>query len=275
MSAPKSSAPETILTLEQQVRRLRFQALIADISAADAQYDALPETSEGQIISTDFARYLDDGYRIHLPGTLRDIAPSWDDAWRYAQNRLEREICRRAGRKLLRLMAGGWAAGKTYALQRAAPADLSWDGTLANTEWARRMIKLALSHGWRVHLAYVQRPVELACWGALQRGIDEGRMVPLLALPALHAQVQASVLQLAKEFQQSVEILLLYNAGSLAAPQIPLKMAITDIAPGGRLHYSPRDVEALQEKARSVWQEARRQKVWPQAVLDAAGAGME
>jgi hypothetical protein len=274
MSAPKSSSTASTLTLEQQIRRLRFQALIADISAADAQYDALPDTREGRIISTDFARFLDDGYRVHLPGTLRDIAPSWEDAWRYAQDRLEREIRQRKGRKLLRIMAGGWAAGKTYALQRTAPADLSWDGTLAHTEWARRMIKLALSHGWRVHLAYVQRPVELACWGALQRGVDEGRMVPLSALPGLHAQVQASVLQLAKEFQQSAEILLLYNAGSLAAPQIPFEIDITDIAPGGRLHYSPRDVEALQEKARSVWQEASRQKVWPQAVLAAAGAGM-
>lgn len=172
-------------------------------------------------------------------------------------------------------MAGGWAAGKTHALQRAATADLNWDGTLADTEWARRMIKLALSQGWRVHLAYVQRPVELACWGALQRGVDEGRMVPLLALPSLHAQVQTSILQLAKEFQQTAEILLLYNAGSPAAPQIPFEIDITDIAPGGRLHYSLSDVEALQEKARRVWQEASRQKVWPQAVLAAAGAGME
>jgi hypothetical protein len=275
MSSPQKATPEPTLTLEQQIRRLRFQALIADISAADAQYDTLPETREGRIISTDFARFLDDGYRVHVPGTLRDITPSWEDASRYAQDRLEREIRRRHGRKLLRLMAGGWAAGKTHALQRAATADLSWDGTLADTEWARRVITLALSHGWRVHLAYVQRPIELACWGALQRGVDEGRMVPLLALPSLHARVQASVLQLTKEFQQTSEILLLYNAGSPAAPQIPLKIEIADIAPGGRLHYSPSDVEDLEEKARNVWQEASRQKVWPQAVLRAAGAGMD
>jgi len=274
MSAPKKPTSESLLTLEQQIRRLRFQSLIADVHAADAQYDALPETRGGRIISTDFARFLDDGYRVHLPGTLRDITPSWDDAWRYAQDRLEREILQRNGRKLLRLMAGGWAAGKTYALQRAPTADLNWDGTLAGTEWARQIIKLALSNGWKVHLAYVQRPVELACWGALQRGIDEGRMVPLLALPGLHAKVQASVLQLAREFRQSAEILLLYNAGSPAAPQIPSQIDIADIAPGGRLHYSRRDVEDLQEKARHVWQEASRQTVWPQAVLDAAGAGM-
>lgn len=275
MSSPQKATPEPTLTLEQQIRRLRFQALIADISAADAQYDTLPETREGRIISTDFARFLDDAYRVHVPGTLRDITPSWEDASRYAQDRLEREIRRRRGRKLLRLMAGGWAAGKTHALQRAATADLSWDGTLADTEWARRVITLALSHGWRVHLAYVQRPIELACWGALQRGVDEGRMVPLLALPSLHARVQASVLQLTKEFQQTSEILLLYNAGSPAAPQIPLKIDIADIAPGGRLHYFPSDVEDLEEKARNVWQEASRQKVWPQAVLRAAGAGMD
>jgi hypothetical protein len=78
-----------------------------------------------------------------------------------------------------------------------------------------------------------------------------------------------------EKFQENAEILLLYNAGTPAAPQIPLEMDITDIAPGGRLHYSLIDVEALQEQARRVWQEASRQKGWPQAVLAAAGAGMD
>lgn len=262
------------LTLEQQIRRLRFQALIADPVAADREYDAIPETHGGRIISTDLARFLDVGYRVHLPGTLRDILPSWDDAWRYAQDRLVREIRRRKGRKMLRLMAGGWASGKTHALQRAPAADLSWDGTLADADWAAEVIELAISQGWRIHLAYVQRPVELACWGALQRGVDEGRMVPLVKLPEAHASAQRSVVRLAKAFAGRIETLMLYNAGTAANPQLPQQMTIGDLAPGGRLHYSPGDVEALQDQVRQIWREACRQKIWPQAILDAAGEGL-
>lgn len=262
------------LSLEQQIRRLRFQALIADPVAADLEYDAIPETQGGRIISTDLARFLDAGYRVHLPGTLRDLLPSWDDAWRHAQDRLVREIRRRKGRKMLRLMAGGWAAGKTHALQRAPAADLSWDGTLADTDWAAGVIELALSQGWQVHLAYVQRPVELACWGALHRGVEEGRMVPLVKLPQAHASAQRSVLQLAKAFTGKIATLMLYNAGTTANPLLPQEMTIGDVAPGGRLHYSLADVEALQNQVRYVWREACGQKIWPQLVLDAAGEGL-
>ncbi len=265
------SAGHQKLTLEQHIRRLRFQALIADPVVADTEYDAIPETQGGRIVSTDLARFLDAGYRVHLPGTLRDLLPSWEDAWRYAQNRLERELQHRNGRKMLRLMAGGWASGKTHALQRAPAADLSWDGTLADTPWAARTIKLALSHGWRVHLAYVQRPVRLACLGALQRGAEEGRMVPLSKLPDVHRAVQQSVLKLLESFRGKIETVLLYNAGTASAPLPPQEMSVSDIAPGGRLHYSQADVEALQNEVRAVWQEASVQKRWPQAILDAAG----
>ena len=264
------------LTLEQQIAKLRFEALIADLPAADAVYDQLPETKGGRIISTDFARFLDERYRIHVPGKLRDLIPSWEGAWLYAQARLEREICSARERGLLRMMAGGWAAGKTFALERATVAELSWDGTLADAKWSRHIIELALAHGWRVQVAYVHRPIELALRGALERGVSEGRMVPLLQLPVVHAQVQKAVVALELQFRSEgqVDFLLLHNPGTREHPQEVSRLKISDIAPRGWVHYSPRDVEAFQQTARQIWQQASDDPAFPAEVAATAGIGM-
>src|SRR5689334_23102005 len=87
---------------------------------------------------------------------------------------------RRGNRRTLRFMAGGWASGKTFALEDSEPTDLAWDGTLGDSEWAASRTIQALEFGWRVQIAYVQRPIELALWGALDRALEEGRAVPLL-----------------------------------------------------------------------------------------------
>lgn len=276
-SEPQSSlSEEPILSLERQIARLRFEALIADTKAADAIYDSLAESRSGRIISTDLARFLDESYRIHVPGSLRDMRPSWSGAWVYAHDRLHREISHRRGRKLFRMMAGGWAAGKTYALQRAKSAELSWDGTLADPVWAAETIRLAVAQGWNVQVAYVHRPIELACQGALERGITEGRMVPLIKLPAVHASVQSSVLKLERQFRTNskVDFLLLHNPGTPGNPADVTRLRIADIAPSGRLHYSRADVEDLQKAARHIWQEAHDRGDCPQAVVEAAGQGM-
>lgn len=260
----------------QQCARLKFEALIADVPVADAAYNALPETHGGCIISTDLARFLDDRYQIHVPGTLRDLVPSWDSAWVYAQDRLEREIKNRRGRKILRLMAGGWSAGKTHALNGFKAADLSWDGTLADAMWATKIIELALRHGWKVQIAYVQRPLALACQGALDRGVSEGRMVPLIHLPKVHAQVQKSIETLHRLFsrQERVRFRLLYNPGTPAHNVDVSKLRIRDIAPGGELHYSDADVKAFEQTARQIWQEAKDRGDYPPAVIEAAGQDM-
>lgn len=271
-----SLSTEPALSLAQEVARLRFEALVADPEAADGIYDSLPESRNGTIISTDLARLLDESYRVQVPGTVRDMLPSWRKAWVYAQNRLHREISVRRGRKLFRMMAGGWAAGKTYALQRTKSADLSWDGTLADPVWAAEIILFAVSHGWKVQVAYVQRPIELACKGALERGVNEGRMVPLIELPGIHASVQASVMELERRFRSNaaVDFLLLHNPGTLAHPADVTRLRVADIAPGGRLHYSQSNVKDFQETARRIWQEALEEGGFPRAVLEAASQGM-
>lgn len=126
-------APHKKLTAEQQKAFEAMRELLQDIERADRRYDELEHSHSGRIISTDIARHLDTRYaKEPKKDQERDIEPGWELAWRYAQNRLVREIENRASRKRLRLMSGGWGAGKTFALRHeptVAPC-LIWDGTL-------------------------------------------------------------------------------------------------------------------------------------------------
>jgi len=148
------------MNAEQREARDSFAALLRHPAEADAHYDLLMDSHGGRIISTDIARFLETRYRDTPAGRPRDLAPGWDLAWRYAQDRLRREITVRNGRHVVRFMAGGWGAGKTHALQGAELADIAWDGTLEGYRWARDMIDLALGHGWRVQIAYVLRDID-------------------------------------------------------------------------------------------------------------------
>jgi hypothetical protein len=264
------------LTKSQMAAKRRFELIIANAAVADEVYDALPQSFSGRVISTDIARFLDVSYRTVPAGKLRDIIPSWEGAWRYAQERLEREITNRGHRRTLRFMAGGWASGKTFALEDAERTDLAWDGTLGDPEWAESRVVHALEFGWRVQIAYVQRPIELALWGALDRAWEEGRVVPLLELPGVHARVQRSMLRLHKVFGSDprVAFALIYNAGTRANPQKPRKLSISDIAPGGAIHYTDADVKGFQQAAREVWRSAQQSGHYPAEILSAAGAGM-
>ncbi|MCX6872676.1 MAG: hypothetical protein NTW21_02555 [Verrucomicrobia bacterium] len=109
--------------------------LLRDPTAADRRYDALRESAHGRIISTDLARFLDERYaKPPRRGNTRDMAPGWDLAWRYAQDRFERELRSRGKRKVVRFMAGGWAAGKTHALEHMlSREDLDSSGGLHYT----------------------------------------------------------------------------------------------------------------------------------------------
>ena len=264
------------LTKSQRAARKKFEAIIANFALADELYSLLPESQGGKIISTDTARSLDASYRNTPRGRLRDVLPSWEGASDYARDRLHREINHREGRRTLRFMAGGWASGKSYALNAAPTVDLSWDGTLSDPAWAADQIIQALECGWRVHLAYIQRPIELAMWGALDRAAEEGRAVPLLELPRVHREAQQSILRLVKRFGSDprVSFLLLLNDGTRATQSVPRKLPISQIAARGSFHYSADDVESYQQKAREIWQAAAQSGHYTAEVLAAAGKGM-
>ncbi|MGB0745331.1 MAG: hypothetical protein ACPGSB_12470 [Opitutales bacterium] len=91
---------------EQKNAWEKMRSLISHRLEADSKYDKLGPALGGRIISTDIARHLDPRYaRKPGKGQLRDIKPGWDLAWRYAQDRMARELENRRSRKLVRFMA--------------------------------------------------------------------------------------------------------------------------------------------------------------------------
>jgi len=215
--------------------------LLRDPVAADRRYDALEDSAHGRIISTDLARFLDARYaKPPSKGRTRDLAPGWDLAWRYAQDRFERELRSRGKRKVVRFMAGGWAAGKTHALEHTPTPELAWDGTLRDAVWAAGMIDLALAEGWNVEIAYVFRDLELAFYGAMERAGAEGRRVPLAELPGMHRAVQKSILDLTAAYIKEVRVtfVLLHNLGTEKVRCQPLRILREDLASKGGLHYT-------------------------------------
>lgn len=237
--------PHKELSLEQQSAWESMRALLEDPLAADRQYDRIPDSEAGRVVSTDLARMLDSRYAGKPPrGKLRDIEPGWDLACRYARDRFERELRARKKRRRVRFMAGGWAAGKTHAVenQPSNKPDLTWDGTLKDIDWAAAMIDLAVANGWEVEVAYIYRNLELALYGALERREKEGRAVPLDQLAANHREVQQAVLNLSLLYlgDPKVSFLFLHNLGKKGVLSDPLRIELKELEVNGALHYLQR-----------------------------------
>jgi len=243
MEVPSKS--QKMLTDEQQAAFVAMRNLLLDLPEADRRYNALKQSKSGTVISTDIARYLDKRYAKQPPkGKERDLAPGWDLAWRYARDRLNREIENRGPRKRIRFMSGGWGAGKTFALRNeptVAPC-LIWDGTLGDLNWAVKMIDLTLKHKWQVEVVYVFRDLELALYGAIQRKKEVGRGVPLEELPSNHRTVQQAVLALTELYRgvPSVSFLFLHNLGVAGIEARTPEIDLIDLEKNGALHYFPR-----------------------------------
>lgn len=236
-----------------------MRELLTNIEEADRRYDAIPDSKNGKIVSTDIARHLDTRYaRKPKTGESRDLAPSWDLAYLYAQDRLAREIKSRKSRKRIRFMSGGWGAGKTFALRNeptVAPC-LIWDGTLSNLKWAIGMIDLALKEGWQVEVVYVYRDLELALYGAIQRKKEIGRGVPLNELPGSHRTVQQTILGLTELYREapSVSFLYLHNLGVTGVEAGTPEIGINDLEKNGALHYLPRHEHYYTQAAKDLQQ---------------------
>lgn len=222
-----------------------MRQLLGNLSEADRLYNRIPQSKAGSVISTDIARYLEPQYAAEpKKGGIRDLGPSWDLAWRYAQDRLVREIEDRKTRERVRFMSGGWGAGKTYALRNepsVAPC-LIWDGTLKESRWAIEMIDLALANNWQVEVAYVFRDLELALYGAMERKREVGRGVPLTELPGNHRAVQQTILKLTTVYRAnpSVSFVYLHNLGMKDIEAETPEIDPTDLELHGALHYLER-----------------------------------
>lgn len=236
-----------------------MRKLLTDLDEADGRYNALPQSENGKIISTDIARFLDSRYaKEPASGKTRDMQPSWDLAWRYAQDRLEREISNRRHRRTLRLMAGGWGAGKTHALEQepSHEPDLIWDGTLSKLTWAVDTIDLALENKWKIEIAYVYRDLELALYGAIERQTKAGRGVPIIELPTNHRSVQKAILNLTTLYvkEPDVSFVYLHNLGTEKVPAKSTTVDLFDLELNGALHYLERHEQYYAKAAERLLQ---------------------
>lgn len=233
--------PHKKLTSKQYKAWKAMRALLSDnLDAADKQYDAFEESENGKVISTDIARYLDKEYAKDPKGKLRDIEPGWELAWRYAENRLIYELVEGGKGKIFRMMAGGWAAGKTHAIRHLkSEPDLVWDGTLSRSTWAASIIELALKREWKVEIVYIYRNLELAMYGALEREKEERRSVPLKDLPKTHLEAQQSILELSLTYagKPGVSFLYIHNLGRKDAIAEPLEIKRKELESRGALRY--------------------------------------
>lgn len=249
--------PHKELSAVQRVAWEKMRVLLKEPSEADTMYDGIDGAEGGRVISTDLARMLDSRYAENPdPGKLRDIEPGWELAWRYSQDRFERELRKRGKRRRVRFMAGGWAAGKTHAVenQPTNKPDLTWDGTLKGIKWSAAMIDLALVEGWKVEIAYIYRNLELALYGAVERREEEGRAVPLEHLAANHREVQQAVLNLNLLYSgaPNVSFLFLHNLGKKGVFSDPLKIEIKELEVNGALHYLQRHEDYYAKAAKHL-----------------------
>ena len=204
-----------------------------DVELADRKYDEIPESHGGRVIGTDIARELLPEYAKDREGKLERVMATGRVAQAYAKDRLWREIAQPGqGRRIL-FTAGGVAAGKSTSISQQVidEAALIFDGTLRETEWARAMIEKAIAHGWLVQVVYVQRPLDLAAQGAIDRAQRSGRWGKYAPLPGTHQDAQRSIIALGKYFDSEtrVEIAYMLNDSPIPAPARFLSLAEIDI----------------------------------------------
>jgi RNAse (barnase) inhibitor barstar len=229
------------LPVELHASDREIKAIVDNQEEADRLYNALPESKGGKVINTDIARGLLPAYAESREGRIKYTLATATAAKVYAADRIHREIENRGDRKKLMFTAGGVAAGKSTVVDddMVAQHDLVFDGTMRDTAQAIKTIHQALDKGWDVRINYVQRPIELVIPGAIDRANTYGRWGTIGDLPAIHADAQRSIIEIAHHFSNDprVKIRFWLNDGRTKEDR-PKLIALKDINTGGHLSLS-------------------------------------
>jgi hypothetical protein len=201
-------------------------------SAADRQYDILPNSRRGKIISVDVARFLAPEFAT-WDGRLRHTPSTSAPAGTYAHDRLLRELARPKARTRLLITAGGAGAGKTSALRLnqkrsvVDEVDLVFDNQMRDHARATRIIETALKHGWSVRLLYVHRRFPDVVPAVAERSLRTGRWNRLEELPDAHLDSRVTFLRLLNDFEQESRISMqcIVNASLRDGRQVSLRLS--------------------------------------------------
>ena len=247
----------------------------SDTAAMDAIYNAVPESRGGRVIGTDIARNLDPRW-ANKRARLDLTDEGGPAAGTYARDRLVRDLDRLAPQpgedKTLMITAGGAGSGKSSSIDAALDSgmDLIFDNQLRSPDTATKVIDHALSKGWDVEVRYVHRDFAEAVRGTMGRALEEGRANKLGELGKFHSEAQRTIVELAKKYagDPRVEIRAANNEGKKTSP-----VAISDLAPGGKFHYSDR--AELDRIARDELDKATKSRRYPKRLTDYFARGFE
>jgi hypothetical protein len=222
----------------------RMRAVVDDPAVSDNLYNQIPDSKGGKVIGTDIYRNVLPEYAQGREGRIGFVNATGRVAQAAAKDRLWREINNRGDRKVLLFTAGGVAAGKSTAVTDdvVAEADLVFDGTLRETDWAKQTIQQALDNGWEVEVRYVQRPLKLVARGAIRRAQQEGRWGPYASVPETHAGAQRSMVEIAKTFEGNPNARFkFYSNEGTSVTDAPKVLSLKDIDTGGKYSYATSD----------------------------------
>jgi hypothetical protein len=230
--------PDELRVCEETLRKLR-----ANPEPYLAEY-----TSEfAYVLNADDAATLFDEYNQD-PATYRVAvhpAATWirDELFRRALTERAPE-----GRNRVVFTARGNAAGKSTAMsftEEGSRAQVVFDSTFSNPEHAGRLVERALAADKRITVLYVDRPLEDAFRGMLERAGREGRVVTIRQLIGSHQGAAETMRDLWRNFSKDTRFNFRFvdNSGEvprlgtieLAAPQ--------DYSEIGKRLYELLDVE--------------------------------
>lgn len=180
--------------------------IAADPAAAVREYNGLKGTDGGRVLNTDYARELSEHYRddktrasdVHQPASqfVADL---------YTQKL--KAFATTGHEPLVLFTAGGAGAGKSSSLETPegrllkAKADIIYDTTMSDPEWAEWQIQQALDAGGKAAIMYTYRdPVEALTGGILPRAMKNGRTIPLDVHAGSHVGARSTIEKLRQKY---------------------------------------------------------------------------
>jgi len=190
---------------EFKVIEKRFsEQLNSDPEKAIREYNALPDSDGGRIVSADTARELSSDYRASRAVSSAVQEPSSALAKEVYRRLLQNKAPKGKDNNVL-FTAGGTGAGKSTALNDALAvpqkrAQIIYDSNVSGLESGIKKIDQATAAGKKVMVAYVYRDPIDALRGAIKRAIRMGRTVPIDVHVATHVNSNRVLKELARHY---------------------------------------------------------------------------
>lgn len=216
---------------------------------AEAKYNALPESKNGQIISQDIARHLDERYAKDREGAIVHQEETQKPSQEFAQRTIEKKIDA-PGHDAIVMMAGGTGSGKTThvdAYEKEHEGTPVFDSTAVHYDSMKALIQRALDHGKPVIMKFVYQTFDKALQGNIDRYHETGRLVQPNVMAHTHVGAIDTFLKLAQDFKGRVDFEVYDNSNVAKGEKMPT-MDVDDLA---ELRYN-KDGQSINAAARKL-----------------------